>query len=86
MESFSVKIVTPEKLLYEGTAKEVIAPGKEGALSILSRHAPVLAALRGGQLIVKNAEGEKKFDASSGFLEVSKKDTAFVNIFAKEVS
>ncbi|HTI14475.1 MAG TPA: F0F1 ATP synthase subunit epsilon [Dictyobacter sp.] len=66
-----VEVVTAERALYSGEAEIVDAPGSEGQLGILPRHAPLLALLGAGPLIVKLGGGEETIFVSGGFLEVS---------------
>ena len=64
------QIVTQDKLLFEGPADMVIAPGIDGELGILPRHAPLLTALAYGELRAKRGSEEYSFAVSGGFMEV----------------
>ncbi len=64
------EIVTQDKILYEGPADIVIAPGVEGELGILPNHAPLLTLLDIGLLIIRNADEEHAFTIVGGILEV----------------
>ena len=66
-----VEVVTAERELYNGEADIVIAPGTEGELGILPRHAALLTTLKAGELLIKLAGAEEPFFVSGGFLEVS---------------
>jgi F-type H+-transporting ATPase subunit epsilon len=66
-----VEVVTAERELYRGEADEVIAPGSEGQLGILPKHAALLTALKAGELSVKLSGAEEPFFVSGGFLEVA---------------
>ena len=66
-----VEVVTAERELYNGEADEVIAPGTEGQLGILPKHAALLTTLKVGELLVKLSGAEEPFFVSGGFLEVS---------------
>src|SRR5579859_820469 len=66
-----VEIVTAERQLYSGEADMVIAPGSEGELGILPRHAALLTALKVGQMLIRLGGAEDPFFVSGGFLEVS---------------
>src|SRR5947207_15815332 len=66
-----VEVVTAERELYNGEANLVSAPGSEGRLGILPRHAALLTTLAPGDLRIQlNGEEEPLF-VSGGFLEVS---------------
>jgi len=72
MSEFTFRLVTPQRLLFEGPVSYVSAPGSEGYLGILAHHAPLITALRPGKLDVKDPEGVlTTYAVSGGFLEVS---------------
>ena len=66
-----VEVVTAERELYNGEADIVSAPGSEGRLGILPRHAALLATLKSGELNIKLNGAEEPLFVSGGFLEVS---------------
>lgn len=66
-----VEVVTAERELYSGEADEVNAPGSEGRLGILPRHAALLTTLAPGQLVIKLSGSSDTLFVSGGFLEVS---------------
>ena len=66
-----VDVVSPEAILYKGTASSVIVPAYDGLLGILPRHAPMLALLGRGVLTLRGAEGgERRFTVGGGFVQV----------------
>jgi len=65
-----VDIVSAERSIFSGMAEIVFAPGAMGELGILPRHAPLLTALKPGEVRVKTADGEEAFYVSGGILEV----------------
>jgi F-type H+-transporting ATPase subunit epsilon len=67
-----VEIVTAERALYSGEADQIQAPGSEGQLGILPRHAALLTTLAPGPLVIHLGEAEETLWVSGGFLEVSK--------------
>src|SRR5439155_1349790 len=66
-----VEVVTAERELYSGEANMVSAPGTEGRLGILPRHAALLTTLSPGSLNIKLGDAEEPIFISGGFLEVS---------------
>ena len=66
-----VEVVTAERELYSGEADVVIAPGTEGELGILPRHAALLTTLKVGELLIRLGGAEEPLFVSGGFLEVS---------------
>ena len=70
MATIKIEIVTAERKLLEDDVDMVIAPGIDGQLGILPRHAPLLTALQPGELRLKKAGAETSFSVTGGFLEV----------------
>lgn len=68
-----LEIVTAERLVYSGPVEFVSAPGMDGRFTILPRHAPLLAALRPGELRLKPSDEieEVNLAIGGGFLEVN---------------
>ncbi len=66
-----VEVVTAERELYNGEADELIAPGSEGEMGILPRHAALLSTLKAGQMLIKLGGLEEPLFVSGGFIEVS---------------
>src|SRR5712691_4061472 len=66
-----VEVVTAERELYNGEANLVSAPGSEGRLGILPRHAALLTTLAPGDLRIELNGAEEPLFVSGGFLVVS---------------
>jgi len=64
------EIVTQDRLLFEGPADLVLAPGTEGELGILPHHAPLLTTLKLGVLRVRYQGEEEVFTIAGGVMEV----------------
>ena len=69
--SLHVDIITPERNLYSGTATAVQLPGAEGVFQMLSKHAPIMAALTSGRIKIDTASGSEFVDINGGVVEVS---------------
>src|SRR3989339_2026448 len=66
----SLRIVTPERVVYEDEVDSVSVMTETGEVTILPHHIPLVSALRAGELRLKK-DGEEHFLAvSTGFLEV----------------
>ncbi len=69
---FPLRIISPDRLVFQGTVQRVTAPGSQGSFGVLFEHAPLLAELRTGELDLLGEHGEtRSFALSGGFLEVS---------------
>jgi len=71
MATIQVDIVSAEGEIHSGEATMVFAPAKMGEVGIAPRHAPLLTALKPGEVRVQNADGgEETFYITGGLLEV----------------
>jgi F-type H+-transporting ATPase subunit epsilon len=69
----TVQIVTAEREVYQQDDVEmVVAPGAEGVVGILPRHAPLLTTLLPGIIRVKKDGQEESMSVSGGFLQVAR--------------
>ena len=66
-----VRLVTPERVLFEALADSVDLPGKTGYLEPLYGHAPLVAELGAGDVIVHGGEKDgQRYNVNWGFVEV----------------
>ncbi len=65
----TLDILTPEKKLYSGEASLVLLPGVDGLFEILNHHAPIISALKKGNVKVNTTDGVKNFTIGGGFVE-----------------
>lgn len=66
-----VRVVSPERLVYEGAASGLVAPAWDGSVGILPGHAPLLALLGQGELSVEIPKGgSQKYFVAGGVLKV----------------
>ncbi|MFT9849124.1 F0F1 ATP synthase subunit epsilon [Aneurinibacillus sp. REN35] len=73
MNTIAVEIVTPERVVYRGDARIVVARGAEGDLGILPNHIPMVTPLKIAPVLVKKHEGaDDKIAVSGGMMEVRK--------------
>lgn len=72
MNELQLKIVSPEKVLFDGKVRVVKLPGTEGAFSILSGHAPLISSLRSGDVEYESGGKTEKITITGGFTEVNK--------------
>jgi F-type H+-transporting ATPase subunit epsilon len=72
-----VRLVTPERTLFENEATAVELPSKSGCFEVLYGHAPLLAELGAGDVRVHSGAGieahsseTERYNVSWGFVEV----------------
>ena len=71
MPTIQVDIVSAEGEIYSGNANMVYAPARMGEVGIAPRHAPLLTALKPGEVRVEDPEGKEHFFyITGGMLEI----------------
>lgn len=86
MAELNVNIVSREGQLWEGNAKQVIAPSVSGSVGILPGRVPLLAALKEGTVTIDTVAGERlEFDVEAGFISVDANQIEVVVEHAKPV-
>jgi F-type H+-transporting ATPase subunit epsilon len=73
--SLRVRLVSPERILFDTTADAVELPAKNGYMEVLYGHAPLLAELGAGDVRLHGAKdgqaaAEQIYNVSWGFVEV----------------
>ena len=70
--SLRLKIVSPEKVVYDGNADSVLVPGTLGSFEILIDHAPIISSLEKGVVDYGLNGVKEQLQISGGFVEVKK--------------
>ena len=77
-----LQIVTPEGRVFSDQVDLVVVPGSEGELGVLSLHAPLLTALKPGELRYVKDGQEHIFAVGGGLLEVTQDSVAVLSDLA----
>jgi len=70
MKLFNLKILTPEREFFDGTAEAVSADGPDGNVMILADHTPFIMPVVAGNIKIKKDGEWTQSVNSEGFLEV----------------
>jgi F-type H+-transporting ATPase subunit epsilon len=68
----NLKVITPDKTVWDDSIEEVVLPSTTGQLGILSGHAPLITALEIGVMRVRPGKDWKAIALSGGFAEVDR--------------
>lgn len=76
MTPYKLKIVTPDRVFFDGEAEQIVVRTTEGDVGILSGHTSYVANIGAGPLKIKEAGVDYKVAAiSGGVIKVSKEMT-----------
>lgn len=65
-----VRIITPERVAFEGEADAVVATAYDGEFGILPGHSPMMVVLGIGEFRIRRGETYEWFAIGEGFLHV----------------
>ena len=68
--TLNVRVVAPDRTVWDNTAQEIILPSTTGQLGILSGHAPLLTALDIGVMRVRSDKEWIPLALMGGFAEI----------------
>ncbi len=72
-KTFHLKVITPDRVFFDGSVLSIIAPGGAGSMGVLVNHAPLITTLVPGRLVITPPQGEKQFyRIGPGFLDILK--------------
>lgn len=78
--TLTIRVIAPDKTVWDATANEVILPSTTGQLGILSGHAPLLTGLEAGVMRVREEKGWTAIALMGGFAEIENNEvTILVN-------
>ena len=67
-----LKIVTPERVEFDGQVERVVVPGTQGQFEILTNHAPIISTLQKGIVVYDS----NQLQILGGFVEVQKNEVS----------
>ncbi len=68
--TLTVRVIAPDKIVWDDQAEEIILPSTTGQLGILTNHAPLLTALGMGVMRIRDGKNWKAIALLGGFAEV----------------
>ncbi|MBC6983629.1 ATP synthase F1 subunit epsilon [Caulobacter sp. 17J80-11] len=71
MAKLHFSLVSPEREVFSGEVDQVIAPGQEGQFGVLAGHAPFMATLALGEVVVLDGAERRVFEIQGGFADVT---------------
>lgn len=69
-KGFQLRVITPDRVFYEGEVDMVEFNTTEGEIGVLPGHIPLTVIVKPGILCIYEAEGEKQAALHAGFAEI----------------
>ena len=81
----SVRVVSPDRIVFEGKAASLVAPAWDGKVGILPRHAPMLTLVGSGELSIdRPGGGSASFHVDGGVLKVERDQVTLLTEYADD--
>lgn len=85
MAALHVRIVAPDRIVYEGESSSMVAPAWDGKVGILPGHAPMIALIGVGALDVDHVGGgSDRFHVAGGVIKVLDDQVTVLTEYAGE--
>lgn len=79
MNRLYLKVVTPDKLFFEGEIDMLVARTIEGDVGILLNHSPLVTILDIGRLVIKDGDERKITACAGGYIDVRNNNITVVS-------
>lgn len=66
----NIEILSADKNLFKGEIESAIFPGADGSFGVLKDHAPMIASLKEGTIVLKSGGKEESIEVKGGVVEV----------------
>ena len=70
MEAYKLRIITPDRVFYEGTVDMIEFNTTEGEIGVLPGHIPMTVIIKPGVLTITEKDEVKEAALHSGFVEI----------------
>ena len=78
--TFNLSIVAPDRVLAEKKCVSLMVPSELGYMGILANHAPLVANLAKGKIIIRDGSGktEEFLSSGKGFIEALNNEVVII--------
>ncbi len=70
MKKIQFELTTPERIVLKKEVDQITLPTREGEISVLPDHVPLVAVLEPGMMTVRTGGEEEYLAVSGGFIEI----------------
>ena len=68
---FPFRVISPLGTAFDGKARSVTLPTRDGEITVLAGHMPMVSVLVDGEILIRTAEKDVWIAVSGGFLETA---------------
>lgn len=78
MTKLNLKIVTPERTVFEDSVDSISVMTENGEITVLPNHAPLVSLLRAGEMVLRENGSSTLLAVSTGMIEVRSENEVVV--------
>jgi F-type H+-transporting ATPase subunit epsilon len=86
MKTLTLKIITPEKVVFNEDVEQVTLPTENGEITVLPGHIPLVTILSKGEVLAKQNSIDIPLAAVGGFVKVSDNTVSIMADFAEHIN
>lgn len=68
----TLKIISAEKILFEGETTMVTLPGEQGRFTVLPHHASLISTLVPGKILYRQNDDEHELEVAGGIADIDR--------------
>lgn len=80
--NFNLEIISPEGLVFQGTAAAVSIPTFSGVITVLPHHTPLFTKLSEGEIEIRDGSKSMTVVITGGFLEIKSNSVHILSDYA----
>jgi F-type H+-transporting ATPase subunit epsilon len=85
-DKFKLKLVAPDGVKFEETASQITLPTRNGQITILPGHEPLITLLKPGEIIIKDGTKVHELATEGGVVEITQTEVKILADTAEDVN
>ena len=78
MKEFTLKIISPDSVVFEGKCVSLIFDAPDGKYGIQAYHAPLISAVSPGEITITSREGTSTLTVPGGIIRAEGNETVML--------
>jgi len=84
-DKFKLRLIAPDGVKYEETASQITLPTRDGQITVLPGHEPLITLLKPGEIIIKEGSRVHELATEGGVVEITQTEVKILADTAEDV-
>ena len=84
-DGFRLRVLTPDRKVWDGVVQSVIATGHKGEFAVLPGHVAYITSVSPGALVIDADSGRRIYASGGGFAQVSQEKVSIILASCEDV-